>query len=58
MTTTTILIVSAIVLAFMVFGVVLAWGDSRSRRARQANMKLEPPASSKSPASRDVRKAA
>jgi hypothetical protein len=36
MTTGTILILSAIVGAFAVFGVVLAWGDYYSRRRAEA----------------------
>ena len=39
MTTTTILIVSGIVSAFVLFGVVLAWGDFYSRNARQSEPK-------------------
>jgi hypothetical protein len=45
MTTTTILIVSAIASAFLFFGGVLAWGDYYSRGARQEPSAAEGPAS-------------
>jgi hypothetical protein len=58
MTTTTILIVSAIASAFLLFAGVLAWGDFYSRETRQEPSVPEHPATADSTASFDRRKAA
>jgi hypothetical protein len=58
MTMTTILIVSAIASAFLLFGGVLAWGDFYSRGARPEPVIPDQPASSTSSAQVEVRKAA
>lgn len=58
MTTTTILIVSAITSAFLLFGGVLAWGDFYSRGAKLEPKVPEQPASTTSSTPVEVRKAA
>jgi hypothetical protein len=58
MTTTEMLIVSAMASAFLLFGGVLAWGDFYSRGARQHPIVPEQPVSSNSPTPVEVRKAA
>jgi hypothetical protein len=58
MTTTTILIVSAIASAFLLFGGILAWGDFYSRGAGQEPLASEQSASTPSPPAVEDRKAA
>jgi hypothetical protein len=58
MTTTTILIVSAIASAFLLFGGVLAWGDFYSRGVRQEPLVPEQPTSKTSPTPVELRKVA
>lgn len=58
MTTTTILIISAIASMFLLFGGVLAWSDFYSRNARQEPVVPEQPAAGTSPTPVEARKAA
>jgi hypothetical protein len=58
MTMTTILVVSAIASAFLVFGGVLAWGDFYSNGARQQANAPDQPAPRRSAEPPEHRKAA
>jgi hypothetical protein len=58
MTTTTLLIISAIISAFLLFGGVLAWSDFYSRGARREPLVPEEPASATVQTSIEQRKAA
>jgi hypothetical protein len=58
MTTTTVLIVCVIALAFILFSGVLAWGDFYSGGVREEPLIPGQPASSPSPTSAEDRRAA